>query len=140
MKKEDFGSKEYYCSSRKSPIEKCIHEILGILPNDWPPPFRLSTKCVENRYRELVKILERHNFFVEFAEAVPVSEVYRYLTEIFLHDKDYELNDGWRCSVTGCGGDCPSCFQREYCDLVTEIWTQEEMERELVRRCETTGK
>jgi hypothetical protein len=126
---------EDYLSPRKNSEERYIFEILDLDLSNWPPPFRLNRMSLIKKYRLLKKIMEKKRFFLEFAEKLPLVDAYRYLTETFIYDKEYEMNDGWRCIVTGCGGDCPSCFQKDYCDSVEDIWSKEEMEKELIRRC-----
>ena len=61
-----------------------------------------------------------YNFVLELSEKLPVLEVYRYLTEIFLHEEETVLTKGWVCHITGCVGDCPSCFQLDYCEFKPE--------------------
>jgi hypothetical protein len=124
-----------YLSPRKDDTEKHIYELLKMEPKDWPPPFRMTDEAIKEKYARLSQILEKNRYIIEFAEALPIHDAYRYLTEVFLYTKSYELNEGWVCHVTGCGGDCPGCFQRDYCDALSDIWTQEEMEAELIQRC-----
>lgn len=136
MKRKKNDSIEPYLSPRRDDEEKFIFEILGIDPKDWLPPYRMTHKTLKEKYQRLSQIMEEQNFILEFSEKLPLLEAYRHLTEVFLYEKDYAMNKGWVCHVTGCGGDCPSCFQREYCDFINEVWTHEKMEAELRRRCE----
>jgi hypothetical protein len=122
-------------SPRRDDEEKYIFEILGLDLKDWPPPHRMPRKTLNEKYHRLSEIMEDHNFILEFSSKIPILDAYRYLTEVLLYEKDYDLNEGWTCRVTGCGGDCPGCFQREYCYVLTDTWTQEEMEIELICRC-----
>jgi len=46
-----------------------------------------------------------------------MRDIYRYLTESFIVDKEVPNPKGSMCIITGCTGDCPACFQKAYCDI-----------------------
>lgn len=116
--------------------EKRVFEILGINPNDFPPVNRLTQEELQSKFELLIEIMAEHNFIYELTEDLPISIAYRYLTEEFLHEFESVLPDGWMCHVNGCGGDCPSCFQADYCQIKDDIWSREELEAERLRRQE----
>ena len=89
---------------------------------------------MEIKFDLLLQIMSEHNFIYELSEKLPINIAYRYLIEEFLHDFENVLPDGWRCHVNGCGGDCPSCFQLDYCDLKDDIWPKEELDAERLKR------
>jgi hypothetical protein len=43
------------------------------------------------------------------------------LSEVLLFEMETEMFKGCFCIVTGCEGDCPGCFQMNYCDMKNEF-------------------
>ena len=119
--------------------EKHVYEILGVNPKDFPPASCLSDEELRLKFEWLIQIMSEHNFIYELAENLPISVAYRYLTEEFLYEFETVLSDGWACHVHGCGGDCPGCFQADYCEIKDEIWSKEELEAECLKRQRKNG-
>ena len=119
--------------------EKHVYEILGVNPNDFPPASCLSDEELRLKFELLIQIMSEHNFIYELAENLPISVAYRYLTEEFLYEFETVLPDGCICHVHGCGGDCPGCFQADYCEIKDEIWSKEELEAERLKRQRKNG-
>ncbi|NOR52763.1 MAG: hypothetical protein GQ536_01560 [Candidatus Aminicenantes bacterium] len=124
---------EQYLTDPESAKEKPIYEILNLDPKDYPLPQSMDLKEVKLKFEKLKSIMEQKYFFLEFSEKLPVQEAYRYLAEVFLHEKETIFPIGIT-HLTGCGGDCPSCFQMNYCDAKKEFWTDEALEAEIARR------
>jgi hypothetical protein len=115
--------------------EKPIFEILNVDPKNYPAPDSLSKRKVNRKFRKLKRKLERNSFALEFSERIPVLEAYRYLVCTLLYEKDnIHLAKGYISHITGCCGDCPDCFQLDYCDVKCELWTDEEIKNEKERR------
>jgi hypothetical protein len=112
---------EVHFSSLKNAEEKPVFEILNIDPKDFPLVQHIGSNTVKRKFKKLKRIMEKHNFILELSEKLPVSEAYRYLTEVFLYENETAQTKGWTCHITGCTGDCPRCFQLEYCELKDEI-------------------
>jgi hypothetical protein len=100
--------------------QRPIYEILRIKLEDYPPVSSLNEQDLKQKFEQLKKTMLKHNFSYELSEKLPISEAYRYLTEVFLPDYDTIIPDGCTCHVTGCHGNCPDCIQSEYCDV--EQW------------------
>lgn len=115
--------------------EKPIFEILNVDPKNYPSPESLSERQVKRRFKKLQRKLEKNSFVLEFSKKVPVLEAYRYLAGTLLYEGDtVHLAKGYTSHVTGCGGDCPDCFQLAYCDVKYDSWTDEEIRKEIDRR------
>jgi len=125
---------ERYVAYLENEEEIPVLEILNVDPRNYPPAQNLKPKIIKRKLKKLKRILQKNNFILELSEKLPVTEAYRYLTEYFLYEKETMLTGGWMCHITGCGGDCPSCFQLDYCEFKNEIWTKEELETELPKR------
>jgi len=112
--------------------EKPIFEILNVDPNKYPSPEALKKRQIKRKFRKLKRKLEINSFSLELSEKLPVLEAYRYLAETLLYERDtIHLAKGYTSHVTGCGSDCPSCFQLDYCDLKYDCWTEEELQKEI---------
>ncbi len=105
-----------------------IFEILKVDPKDYPPPQTMKMKKVKRKLRKLKRIFEKNSFLLELSEKLPVLETYRYLTEKVLFEKNnVHLAKGYTCHITGCTGNCPECFQMNYCDIFSEILVDEKL-------------
>ncbi len=116
--------------------QKRVFEILGVEPKDFPPGARLSEKEIKTKFNQLVDIMAAHNFVYELSKDLPLPLAYEYLRGDFLHDMETVMMGGWSTHVDGCTGDCPSCFQQDYCQTKSEIWTANELEAEKKQRRE----
>ena len=115
--------------------EKPIFEILNVDPKKYPSPEAMKKSQIKRKFRKLKRKLEKNSFVLEFSEKLPVMEAYRYLSETLLYERDtIHLAKGYTSHVTGCGGDCPSCFQLAYCDVKYDSWTEKELKKEIDRR------
>lgn len=103
---------------------KPIHRIIGVDPADFPPPEELTEQKIREKLDFLAERLTEHNIVPEYQKGVPDHLVYQAILEA-LHDEIKELPMGtWH--LDGCSGDCPSCFQADYCPSKDEIWEEEE--------------
>ncbi len=110
-----------------------VHEIIGVNPEDYPPAESLSETEIKTKLRELIDILERHQMYYEINENVPEKLSYQYLTQDYLFSETQQI-EGYETFVDGCSGDCPSCFQIDYCENKNDIWSPGELEEEIKRR------
>jgi len=101
----------------KGLMERPVYEILGIKLSDFPPVQCLSPGKLKRKFRRLIRILSKHHFHCELRPGLPMRDIYRYLTESFIVDKEVPNPKGSLCIISGCTGDCPACFQKEYCDI-----------------------
>ena len=109
---------------------------LSIEPSDFPPADKLTEEELKQKFDFLIKILEENNFAFDIADRLPLAIAYKYLTKEFLLETTTMLPEGWTHHIDGCSGDCPSCFQVDYCKSALEIWSKEELEAERKKRRE----
>ncbi len=113
---------------------KPLYEIIDVNPDDFPPAEKLSKDEINSKFNLLIKCFEDQGFSYDVSDKVPVEVSYRFLTEDYLHEPHEVLPDNFGWHIDGCSGDCPSCFQVNYCDSVNDIWTPEELKKEQKRR------
>ncbi|MBI4645699.1 MAG: hypothetical protein HY738_03640 [Bacteroidia bacterium] len=111
-------------------------EILGVNPNDFPLADKLTKDELASKFGLLVDLLAEHSYFCDFSEKIPLADAYNYLVTDFLKSVNDILPEGWTTHLDGCGGDCPGCFQVEYCNNKNDVWEPEELETERKRRAE----
>lgn len=115
--------------------EKPIFEIINVDSKKYPSPDSMKKSQVKRKYRKLKRKLEKNSFVLEFVGKLPVVEAYRYVAGTLLYQEDtIHLAKGYTCHVSGCGGDCPRCFQFDFCDFKYECWTEEDLKKEIDRR------
>ena len=110
---------------------KPLYEIIEVNPDDFPPAAQLTKDEINSKFELLLKCLEDHGISYDVSDKVPVEVSYRFLVEDYLHEV---LSDCFGWHIDGCSGDCPSCFQVNYCDIVNDTWTPEELKKEQKRR------
>ncbi len=112
---------------------KPICEILGIDIRDFPSVGLLSKEEIDDYLTDLTNVLEEHQIFLELKEGLPIDLVYKYLVEEYLLEESHVI-PGFSMHIDGCDGDCPSCFQLNYCDSKDDIWPPKELAAEIKRR------
>ena len=113
---------------------KPVHEILGIDPNDFPPAEKLSKEELKSKLEMLFQIFKKHNCVYDVSKKVPLEVSYNFLTQEYIYEISEEMPEGFMWHIDGCSGDCPSCFQLDYCDNKNDIWSQEELKEEIKKR------
>ena len=112
---------------------KAVYKIIGAAPSDFPAADTLSKKEIEKNYERLVTLLEKHNMYVDFQKDVPIEIIYKYLTEEYIFTETQDV-PGFDTIIDGCDGDCPGCFQMDYCKTKDDIWPPEKLKAEIKRR------
>ncbi len=112
---------------------KPLYEILGIDPREYPPVDLLSEDEISNYLQKLISLLEAQRFHLQLQESVPNNIIYQFLTKEYLLEQTENIH-GIDCIIDGCGGDCPSCFQKDYCSIKDDIWPPDELNAEIERR------
>ena len=112
---------------------KPVYKIIDVNPNDFPAADTLSNKEIEKNYERLVELLEKHNMYVDLQEGVPLRIVYKHLIEEHLFEETQDV-PGFDTFIDGCSGDCPGCFQMDYCNIKDDIWPPEKLKAEIKRR------
>ena len=115
--------------------DKPIFEIINVDPKNYPSPDTLTEKQVKRKYSKLKRKLEKNSYVLEFSGKIPVLDVYRYLACTLLYEEDPAfVPKGYTCHINGCHGDCPDCFQLNYCEVKYDSWTDEDLKKEIDRR------
>ncbi len=115
---------------------KPVHEIIGVDPKSFPPADVLSEDELETWFNKLIGIFEEHGIKYDVNEDVPIEVSYRFLTEDYILSESQDLPKDFGWTIDGCSGDCPSCFQIDYCKNKDDIWPPEELKAEIKRRKE----
>jgi len=115
---------------------KPVFEIIGVDPADFPPADTLSKDEIKAAFNKLIRIFDEHGISWGVNENVPVELSYRFLTEDYLLSESQDLPPDFGCTIDGCSGDCPSCFQADYCENKDDTWPPDELEAERKRRLE----
>jgi hypothetical protein len=115
---------------------KPVFEIIGVNLADFPPADTITKDELNAAFNKLIKIIKRHGITWGLNDYVPVEVAYRFLMEDYLlsESQDVPADFGW--IIDGCDGDCPSCFQANYCKTKNDIWPTEKLEAERKRRLE----
>ncbi len=115
---------------------KPVFEIIGVNPKDFPPADSLTKDEIITKFNALVLIFNEHEISFGVNDNVPVEIAYRFLAEDYLLSESQDLPPGFGYTIDGCCGDCPDCFQADYCTSINYIWSPEELEAERQRRKE----
>jgi len=110
---------------------KPVHEILGVDPKSFPPADLLSENELKAEMDRLFRLFDEHGMTYDLKEGIPLKVSYKFLTEEYLLEESSDI-PGW--VIDGCSGDCPSCFQADYCDVKDDIWGEEELKAERKKR------
>jgi hypothetical protein len=85
----------------------------------FPPLENLGAKEVSEKLAFISEFLGGHGVFLSFREGVPDAAVYEHLiNEIFPeYEVPLERTSGFNMHLDGCDGYCPTCFQKDFCDV-----------------------
>lgn len=116
---------------------KPLSEITGLKRADYPASSELTDNEIDQKLNVIVGFLEKNGITLGLVADVPNRIVYKYLVEDYLFDSGelYPVGIGGMV-IDGCSGDCPSCFQMDYCKSKDDIWPPDEMAAEIKRRKE----
>ena len=115
---------------------KPVYEIIGVDPIDFPPADILTKLEILSKFELLINIFNEHGISYGVNDNVPAEVSYRFLTEDYLLSESQDLPPDFGWTIDGCSGDCPGCFQADYCENKYEIWSPEELKAERKRRLE----
>ena len=115
---------------------KPVYEIIGVDPKSFLPADQLSKEEIEVEFNKLLDIFEEHGMKYDVNENVPIEVSYRFLTEDYILSESQDLPKDYGWTIDGCSGDCPSCFQMDYCETKDDTWSPEELKAEIKRRKE----
>lgn len=97
---------------------------------EFPPEEKLNDEELEKEFARLIGELAARHIQYGLCEKLPMRIAYKYLTEEYMNGEVKLLEGGGNILIDGCSGDCPSCFQVDYCNSVAEIWDKDELEKE----------
>jgi hypothetical protein len=83
-------------------------------------PEELDDGEIEKELNRVVKNLSGRGVEVEFQEGVPARLSYAYLKKEVEKEPFEFLVPGAFIHIDGCGGSCPDCFQRPWCEFAAE--------------------
>ena len=112
---------------------KPVYEIIGIDLKEYPAVETLTATEINKFLSKLNRKLQTHNMQLDLQKNVPAKLIYKFLVEDYLLEMTQNV-PGFNVIIDGCSGDCPSCFQKDYCSIKDNIWTPEKLEAEIRRR------
>jgi hypothetical protein len=93
--------------------------VKSLFPADFelPDEKALSDEQIVQKLNEIYDILSSNNIKFGFATELPDRILYKHLTQDFIPDELIHPSTlaGFTCILDGCNGDCPECFQKDYC-------------------------
>jgi hypothetical protein len=110
-----------------------VHEVIDINPADYPDADTLTEKQAIKYLLSFIEKLDAKDMDLSIVSDVPPKEIYRFLIEDYFYQETQQV-PGMMTHIDGCSGDCPSCFQLKYCDAKYDVWTDEELEKEIMKR------
>jgi hypothetical protein len=101
----------------------------SIFPDDFefPPAVSMTEAQLAAKLDAICEILATRDIVVEPVGNLPDPVLYEYVVnEIRTLQIPLESPEGLTFHLDGCDGNCPDCFQRDYCDVKDETWEDEE--------------
>ncbi len=101
--------------------------IRSLFPPDFvfPPLEKMGEMELEHKIESIKSILMDHGILLELSPALPPDLTYAYIVEEMLPESVHrDIPEGSAVHFTGCGGWCPECFQKEYCETRKEEWPE----------------
>lgn len=105
----------------------------SIFPDDFelPPAASMTESQLTAKLDAICEILATRDIVVEPVGRLPDPVLYEYVVnEIRTLRIPLESPEGLTFHLDGCDGNCPDCFQRDYCDVKDGTWGDNEGERE----------
>ena len=91
----------------------------------FPPLEKMGEMELEHKIESIKSILMDHGILLELWPALPPDLTYAYIVEEMLPESVHrDIPEGSAVHFTGCGGWCPECFQKEYCETRKEEWPE----------------
>jgi len=101
--------------------------IRSLFPSDFtfPPAEKMSETEIVSTVRFLDEFLEDNGILLELSPTLPADITYKYIVEEMLPDLIPDnIPESAALHYNGCGGWCPGCFQRDYCEIKKEFWPE----------------
>jgi len=97
---------------------------------EFPLEESLNDEELEKEFARLIGELAARHIQYGLCKKLLMRIAYKYLTEEYINGEVKLLEGGGNIFLDGCLGDCPSCFQVDYCESVYDIWDKDELEKE----------
>ena len=96
-----------------------------LFPEDFtfPPVDEIDGRGLKEKLAAIEEVFAANNIELGLAKRLPDELVYKYLTEeVLLEPAGFPIGPDCpsTCVLDGCDGDCPGCFQKDYCETATE--------------------
>ncbi|MFP4165429.1 MAG: hypothetical protein ACLFQB_15585 [Chitinispirillaceae bacterium] len=105
--------------SIKKPHNEIVIRTLFPKNFEFPDADTFNEEELEKKIEDILDILEKSRIYVDLVEKLPDKIFYEFIVDTVLNDK-ISPDDPSNTIYNGCGGDCESCFQRDYCDVALE--------------------
>lgn len=96
--------------------------------SEFPDEKMLSDVQIVQKLDEIYKTLSAYNIEFGFSEELPDRVLYKHLTEEVIPEDTIHASTqaGFTCVLDGCSGNCPDCFQKDYCKIGMEYEDNDE--------------
>jgi hypothetical protein len=89
----------------------------------FPPLEEMSETELITKIEFIVAILTDTGIVLELSPDLPPDLTYKYIVEEMLPEVVHcNIPERSAIHFTGCGGWCPECFQKDYCEMKKELW------------------
>jgi len=89
----------------------------------FPPAEEMTETELESTVKFFEDILMDNGILLELSPTLPADITYKYIVEEMLPDLIPDsIPEGGALHYNGCGGWCPECFQKDYCEMKKELW------------------
>lgn len=123
------GSENDSKLENEAPTEETAEEdrpLIHIFPKDFtfPPVHEMDATQLDEKLNAIEDIFEENYIELALVDDLPDKLIYQFLIEEVLPepiDFPFGPDDSSICCINGCGGDCPTCFQKDYCDIAADL-------------------
>ncbi|MDG5815228.1 hypothetical protein QA601_09065 [Chitinispirillales bacterium ANBcel5] len=93
----------------------------------FPPADSMSKNELKRKLNDIEGILNKHNVQLGFCEELPHKVLYKHLIEDCIPNESIDVSpdNTFITTLSGCSGDCESCFQKKYCSTAKELEQEE---------------
>ncbi|RLD44192.1 MAG: hypothetical protein DRI86_08085 [Bacteroidetes bacterium] len=106
-------------------------QVVGVSYVELPPAERMTVAQTQELTIAMLNALSAKGTNVIFpGDGIPAKLAYEQLRKHF--KEGFHAVSGW--NIDFCDGDCPSCAFVDYCKAKDDIWTAEELKKEMTKR------